>query len=171
MKDRLRLLFTGFVGQNYYFGFTQLSEVAVKALSPGINDPGIACLCIRYLTDLLVVLYGRKEKSVYRDKAGKVRLVVNRIGYGELLNRCITPIRQYGAKDISVARDLLWLLSVLGARDAPSPKYRHLLNDHANSIRQMVREKLIGETDKATINAVIEKMERIQDDYFFIKKV
>ncbi len=108
------------VRQNYYFGFTQLSEVAVKALSPGINDPGIACLCLRYLTDLFVVLYGRKERNIYRDKAGNVRLVVNRIGYGELLSRCITPIRQYGAKDISVARDLLWLLSVLGARDAPS---------------------------------------------------
>jgi uncharacterized membrane protein len=30
---------------NYVYGFTQLSKVAVKALSHGINDPGVARLC------------------------------------------------------------------------------------------------------------------------------
>ncbi len=53
--------------------------------------------------------------------------------------------------------------------EMPHPKYRQLLNDHAESILHMVKEKLVGETDKATINAVIEKMERIPNGYFNTK--
>jgi uncharacterized membrane protein len=79
------------VRRNYVYGFTQLSEVAVKALSPGINDPGIACLCIQYLSNMFLSLYNLNEQSVFVDKNGEVRLIVNRISFKDLLNMCITP--------------------------------------------------------------------------------
>lgn len=41
-----------FLSENYFYGFKQLSEVAVKALSPGINDPGTAVTVIDQLTVL-----------------------------------------------------------------------------------------------------------------------
>jgi uncharacterized membrane protein len=48
------------IDKNAYYGFLHLTEVAVKALSPGINDPGTAVLSINALTDLLAQIYKRK---------------------------------------------------------------------------------------------------------------
>jgi uncharacterized membrane protein len=159
------------VRRNYEYGFTQLSEVAVKALSPGVNDPGIACLCIQYLADLFVVLYEMDEKRVYTDGQGKVRLIVNKITFKDLLNLCITPIRQYGVKDISVARGLLGLIAVLGARDAAGRRYQKVLNDQAAAVLDGIKEKLAGETDKDAINAMVDKMHRVDNGYFLVQKV
>jgi uncharacterized membrane protein len=159
------------VRRNYEYGFTQLSEIAVKALSPGVNDPGIACLCIGYLTDLFVVLYEVNEKRVYRDDAGKVRLIINKITFKDLFNLCITPIRQYGTKDISVARGLLSLIAVIGSRDAREKKHRQVLNDQAESILAGIGKKLTGAPDKEAINTLVEKMHRVDSGYFSLQKV
>lgn len=159
------------VHRNYEYGFTQLSEVAVKALSPGVNDPGIACLCLQYLADLFVVLYEINEKRVYTDDEGKVRLIVNKITFKDLFNLCITPIRQYGVKDISVARGLLGLIAVVGARDAAGQRYRQVFNDQAAAVLAGVKEKLAGQTDNDAINAMVEKMHRVDGGYFYVEKV
>ncbi len=43
------------INTSYYYGFKQLMEIAVKALSPGVNDPGTAVLCLQALIDLLAL--------------------------------------------------------------------------------------------------------------------
>ncbi|MBD0258420.1 MAG: DUF2254 domain-containing protein [Cytophagales bacterium] len=159
------------VHRNYEYGFTQLSEVAVKALSPGVNDPGIACLCIQYLADLFVVLYDINEKRVFTDEEGTVRLVVNKITFKDLFNLCVTPIRQYGVKDISVARGLLGLMAVLGSRDAVEQRHQQVLNQQAAAVLAGIEDKLTGETDKDAINSMIEKMRRVDHGYFCIQTV
>jgi uncharacterized membrane protein len=118
-----------------------------------------------------VVLYEVNEKRAYRDDEGKVRLIVNKITFKDLLNLCITPIRQYGTKDISVARGLLSLIAVIGSRDAREKKYQQVLNDQAESILAGIGEKLTGAPDKEAINTLVEKMHRVDSGYFSLEKV
>jgi uncharacterized membrane protein len=159
------------VKRNYVYGFTQLSEVAVKALSPGINDPGIACLCIQYLSNMFLSLYNLNEQSAFVDKDGEVRLIVNRIPFKDLLNMCITPIRQYGSKDIKVVRALLGLIAVVAVRDKAEKKYRHVLNEQAKAILSGIKEHLSNINDADAINSMVEKMEHMVDGYFQIERL
>lgn len=53
IESSLEIYSGEFIEQNFNYGFQQLMEVAIKALSPGINDPGTALLCIDALTDCL----------------------------------------------------------------------------------------------------------------------
>jgi uncharacterized membrane protein len=156
---------------NYVYGFTQLSEVAVKALSPGINDPGIARLCLQYLTDMFVELYHLKERCVFTDHTGKVRLIVNKINFPQLLNICITPIRQYGKKDLMIVKSLLELLKILALQDMQEMRYQHELNEQAKAILELCHEQEFPATDKQIIDAVVEDMTAQTNMYFHLHKL
>ncbi|NJK85276.1 MAG: DUF2254 domain-containing protein [Bacteroidales bacterium] len=51
------------IEENYFYGFRQLREVAVKALSPGINDPGISVICLDYLSELFSIYIALEKKT------------------------------------------------------------------------------------------------------------
>lgn len=98
---------------NYLYGFKQITESAVKALSPGINDPGTAIKAIDYLTDLLIVRMRLTDEKIFHDKEDVLRLRLDEVSYPELLNQCLGPIRVYGRKDPVIVLRLLNLLKNL----------------------------------------------------------
>src|SRR5690606_31979271 len=49
---------------NFFYGFRQLTEIALKALSPGINDPGTAIISIRSLFELYAFRLSNSPKTV-----------------------------------------------------------------------------------------------------------
>jgi uncharacterized membrane protein len=90
------------------FGFQQLSDIAVKALSPGINDPTTATVCIDRLCDLLVHLANRgKPDEVRSGEDGSVRVVLQGPPFPRLVGIAFDQIRHYGAGDPVVAAHLL----------------------------------------------------------------
>jgi uncharacterized membrane protein len=94
------------------FGFQQLSDIAIKALSPGINDPTTAEMCIDRLGELFVRLANRgKPDEVRSSDDGSVRVVLQGPPFALLADQTLDPIRHYGAGDPNV---MAHLLSVLG---------------------------------------------------------
>lgn len=90
------------------FGFRELVDVAVKALSPGINDPHTACNCIDYLGSFLRRMADRDWPSAeYVDEEGTVRLRVPAADFGDYLDLAFTEIRRYGASDLAVSLRLI----------------------------------------------------------------
>jgi uncharacterized membrane protein len=97
--------------QDVAFGFRQLSDIAVKALSPGINDPTTAAHAIGYAADLLRDLHCRKVgPAVFDDERGTVRLVMPDRDYRYYLDLAIGQIRRYGGREPTVLVALLGLL-------------------------------------------------------------
>ncbi len=96
---------------NYYYGFNQLMEIAIKALSPGINDPGTAIISLRTLADLLV--YGLKNFSEtnFRDKSGSLRIITKERSFEKMFSDLIIPIWNYGKNDDSVQREMSHVLT------------------------------------------------------------
>jgi uncharacterized membrane protein len=93
------------------FGFQQLTDIAVKALSPGINDPTTAEICIDRLGELFVRLANRgKPDEVRSSEDGSVRVVLQGPPFAELVDRALDPIRHYGAGDPNVMAHLLGVL-------------------------------------------------------------
>ena len=77
------------------FGFRQLVDVAVRALSPGINDPTTAVQALDRIHQLLLVLAPRRIPSPVRtDDAGSVRLHLPRPGWDDYLDLAFDAIRR-----------------------------------------------------------------------------
>jgi uncharacterized membrane protein len=90
-----------------FYCFEILSEIAAKALSPGVNDPGTAKEVITNSTQILSNWIGEidlsnqnKFESIYANKSVVYHLVIS----------AFENIRIYGLKDVSVANNLLCAL-------------------------------------------------------------
>ena len=93
--------------QDPYFLFDQLLEVAVRALSPGINDPFTAISCIDRMAESVNLLARRRLPPAFlNDDDGALRLIVPRPEVGELVEHLFGELRAHGAGDPMVARHL-----------------------------------------------------------------
>ena len=64
------------VSHNYILGFKQLTEIAIKAMSPGINDPGTAITCIDYLSELFALRLKKKDFSFIKNHIFRATSIV-----------------------------------------------------------------------------------------------
>ncbi|NML18166.1 DUF2254 domain-containing protein [Azohydromonas caseinilytica] len=114
------------VHQDAAYGLQQIVDVALKALSPGINDPATALMCIDHLGALLLRLGGRRIPSPCRSDGGGLRVVARGPGFEDLAALALDPIAEHARGETAVLGKLLHTLSMLGAglRD---PRQLHAL--------------------------------------------
>ncbi|WP_417662413.1 DUF2254 domain-containing protein [Pseudomonas sp.] len=142
---------------HYLFGCKQISEIAVKALSPGINDPGTAIKSI----DMLSVLFSQRlnlptfDFSELEDEPP--RLFINELPLDQLLQQVLGPIRTYGAADPSVLVSLLQAFKNL-LHQNPKPEHKVQLLRHARSVIESADEHLTTPRDREEINDFIERI-------------
>ena len=81
--------------QDPVFAIDQLVEIAIRALSPAVNDTFTALTCIDWLSAGLSEISARVlEEGVYRGRSGHVRLIEFDPSYGRMVNRAFDKIRQ-----------------------------------------------------------------------------
>jgi len=98
-------------------------DIAIKALSPAINDPTTAVQALDQIEDLLIRL-GQRQLDIgnYRDAAGTLRLVVPFPTWDDFLRLGLDEIRHYGAGSVQVMRRMTALIQNL---QAILPPVRH----------------------------------------------
>jgi uncharacterized membrane protein len=102
---------------NPEYGFNQLAEVAIKALSPGINDPATAVLALHSLADLFSFRLYNHPPTVIRDDKECSRVYVPHSTFTELFEKCINPIWNYGKEDQYIQTALLDMMAQLKESD------------------------------------------------------
>lgn len=103
--------------QDVEFGLLQLTEIAVRALSAGVNDPFTAAECVDRLGDALGRLAGRAFPSPVRaGPDGRVRVVARRPGFPDLLDVALDPVRHHARGSPLVLGRLLDALAAVGER-------------------------------------------------------
>ncbi len=107
--------------QDPEYGILQLVEIALRALSPGINDAFTAMTCIDHLGGILSSIAGLPERSpIRRDDDGRVRLLLDPIDFAGVLEAAFNQIRQNAAGQASVSIRLLEALALIaGATREP----------------------------------------------------
>jgi uncharacterized membrane protein len=81
--------------QDVSFGIDQLVEIAIRALSPAVNDPFTAMTCIDWLGDnLCKIVADWHPTRVHRDKEGFIRVISADPAYDRLVQRAFEKIRQ-----------------------------------------------------------------------------
>jgi uncharacterized membrane protein len=117
------------IEQDPAFALRILVDIAIRALSPAVNDPTTAVQVLDYIEDLLLVI-GRRElggRGELRDRERRIRVVIPVRRWEEFLELAVTEIRVYGATSVQVARRLRALLE--GLRAAVRPEHRGAVDD------------------------------------------
>lgn len=124
------------VKQNYVYGFKQLTEIAVKALSPGINDPGTAIQAIDRLTDLFVVSLKLSGFPILTDKHEKLRFIYQPASLQDIFYFSFSSIKNYAGSDIVVTSKLLLMIKTLAQNDQEGKLTDLLINSISDAIEQ-----------------------------------
>lgn len=102
--------------QDLGFFVQQLVELALRALSPGINDPGTARACIDRLEEGLCRLSARKLPSACRyDDNGALRVVARPVTVAEMVTLAFTELSRYAHAGVAVRCRLLEALRNLAS--------------------------------------------------------
>jgi uncharacterized membrane protein len=171
-KDILSQIEDGFVfytgeniEDNYFYGLRQLSEVAIQALSTGINAPGTAIACLDFLSDLFSIRMKQNHTKIRTDKDGNTKIIVPEVYINELLEICISPIRVYGKKDVNLLLALFNFIKRLTYND-PEQKYQELLTHHVLAIYEDAFKGLENSMDKKSIKEKVRELKNLPSNYF-----
>jgi uncharacterized membrane protein len=137
--------------QDIEYAVNQLSEMAVRAMSPAINDPFTAMTCLDHIGDGLVRFIRQGEKgSHYYDQGGKLRLVLEPVTFGELLSAAFDMLRHASCDNASVLNHMLAVIDAIG-QEAQGPEARRLLLRHASLIQAESETGDLIEQDRQAI--------------------
>jgi uncharacterized membrane protein len=127
-KDLLACLSFGrqrTVHQDAPFGLQQIVDIALKALSPGINDPSTAITCIDQLGGLMVSVALRAIPGPYRSSKGVLRVIADGPDFASMLALSFDAITDHAGDHVQVYASLLTTLGRIGAAtDDPSRRRR-----------------------------------------------
>ncbi len=149
LRRCIRLAPLGTFEQDPRFPIRLLVDVAIRALSPGINDPTTAVQALDQIEDLLRLLAHRRlDTGIVRDPYGIVRVVFLARAWEDFLQLAFDEIRQYGAGSIQVQRRLR--AALMGLRAAvPEGDRRAAVSNYLRHLDQGIRRSAFDAQDRA----------------------
>lgn len=145
-------------GQDIEFAVNQLVEIAIRALSPGVNDPFTAITCVDHLGSALSLLAERDMLSPYRyDTQDQLRVMTPVFTFPDVTDAAFNQIRQYGRSSTAVTIRLLETIAEV-AVSAHRPEDRAALLRHA---RMIARGAAGGLPEKEDCQEVQERFQSV----------
>jgi uncharacterized membrane protein len=139
--------------QDIAYGIRQLVDVALKAISPAVNDPSTAATCIDRLGSLLAELARRRTgPRVIRD-GGVTLVVAPQPSFADLVDLAFNQLRQYGRGDLAVSIRLVHAIG-RAARACPDEASRQRLHHHAELVRAGLSEHFLPD-DRQRFDAIL----------------
>ncbi len=139
--------------QDIEFTFHQLVEIAVRALSPGINDPFTAIVCVDRLGSGLCRLARRHMPSTHRfDHRGQLRMVARGSSFSGIVDTAFNQIRQSTRSNPAVAIRMLDAITQIAGHVQRAPD-AVCLQRHAGMIVKGAREAVPEPNDLLAVEA------------------
>ncbi len=137
--------------QDVEFSIDQLVEIAVRALSPGINDPFTAIRCIDQLNAALSHFAKQEIPSPYRyDDHSQLRIIAEPIAFADIADAAFNQIRQYGQSSVAVTMRLLEAITVI-ASFAHRASDLAALQRHAEMIERGAQAGIAEQLDRDAV--------------------
>ncbi|AWK74922.1 hypothetical protein CBI38_28520 [Rhodococcus oxybenzonivorans] len=142
--------------QDIGYGLRQLVDVAIRALSPGINDPTTAIHALSSCSSLLCELSGYQLGPVtLDDDAGITRVRLQRPTWPELLDLVCSQPRRYGAQDPVVLGRLLSLLRDVAWR-TEDPHHTRAITDQLGRLERTASEQNFDAAERGELDTLAE---------------
>jgi uncharacterized membrane protein len=145
------------VHQDAAFGIRQIVDIALKALSPGINDTTTAVICIDALTAILVRAAPRRLEAGEGPNRAEPHVIVPGATFAELLGESFDQIRQNADENVAVLTHLLKALETIGGQTTNAARRCELM-EHAVLVMEVSERSVPAERDRATVRAAMERL-------------
>lgn len=137
--------------QDIEFAVNQLVEIAVRALSPGLNDPFTAIACVDCLGSALCRLVQRDTPSPYLyGEQNQLRVIAPTVAFPAITDAAFNQIRQYGRTSVAVTIRLLETIAVI-AGFADRAEDRAALLRQAEMLARGARDTLTEVEDRQAV--------------------
>jgi len=144
--------------QDIELSIHQMVEIAVRALSPGVNDPYTAISCIDNLTSTLCYLSTKKFPPSYRfDDEENLRVITNAYDFELVTDVAFNQIRLYSAGNTAVVLKLMDGL-VLIYKMVKNQKYKDAAKKHARKVLNVGQQCI---SDQEDLEILTEKSKEI----------
>ncbi len=128
--------------QDIEFGILQIVDIALRAISPAVNDPSTAINCVDQLSRILIRFASREEPASLRyDPPGLLRVSIPWPGFDRLVDTAFDQIRLYAKADVAVSLRVLRALGDI-ARAIPDSGAQRRLAERARRIVDGCAERL-----------------------------
>ncbi len=146
-----------FVEDNYALAFKQITEIGIKAMSPGINDPGTAISTIDYLTELFAMRLKKNDQTIITSSDESL-IAVTTTNFKELLYQVMVSYRTYCKHDLSCIQKLLIMFKYLLLQEAHLPEYHEALLDEAKLLYEDAQKSIHNTTDLKRIDLLFQDL-------------
>ncbi len=140
------------VDQDAAYGIRQLVDVALKGLSPGINDTTTAIMCVDYLTAILARLAHRQLEAPGRGEAGELQVIVRRPTYADFVAEAFDQIRQNADGNVAVMGRLIHSLETL-SRTTSGTERRRVLFLQVEAVSEMIQRTVRSPRERAALES------------------
>ena len=128
--------------QDVEFGVLQIVDIALKAISPAVNDPTTAITCVDQLSRILILFAQREPpECVLYDPPGVARARIPWLDFDGMLTSAFEQIRLYAKSDMAVSLRLLRALADIAAATGDA-EYRRAMLELGKRIVEGCAEKL-----------------------------
>lgn len=137
-------------------GFELLTEIAGRALSPSLNDPQTAIICVNYLKALLVHAGGISAKDYPQGRSKSGRVLYRSVTFHDMLKRSVRPIVREGAGSAEVIfaiADAMWEIATQATVDNLDS-----LPDELTQIEAFGEKQLLLDRDKKQLRSMISRV-------------
>ncbi|HSQ36022.1 MAG TPA: DUF2254 domain-containing protein, partial [Candidatus Binatia bacterium] len=136
------------VEQDAAFGIRQIVDVALKALSPGINDTTTAVMCVDYLSAILARLASRNIPSSRRYEEGELRVIAIGQTFASLVAESFDQIRGSAMGNVAILLRMLGALQTIAGLTA-RPSRRRALREQVQWIAELAERTIESPHDRA----------------------
>lgn len=133
--------------QDVAFGIRQIVDMALRALSPSINDTTTAVMCVDYLTAILARLVSRNIPSSHRYEEGKLRVITIGLTFAGLVAESFDQIRGSAKGNVAVMLRMLGGLQTIASLTA-SPNRRRALCEQMEWIAELAERTIESPHDR-----------------------
>ncbi|MGB5964980.1 MAG: DUF2254 domain-containing protein [Sulfurimonadaceae bacterium] len=138
------------VEQDPAFGIRQIVDIAIKALSPGVNDTSTAVMCVDYLTSIMARLAGRQFPPSHRYEGETLRVVAIVPSFEGLLAEAFDQIRGSAEVNVAILARMLGALDTIGSLTI-RPSHLRALNEQLQYIDELVGRCIEASHDRARL--------------------
>ena len=136
------------VEQDAGFGIRQLVDMALRSLSPGINDTTTAVMCVDYLTAILSRLATRDIPSSHRYEDGELRVLAIGPTFASLVGESFDQIRGSSQGNLSIMLRMLGSIHTIGTLTDKTKRCR-ILGEHVDCIAEVGSQSIPSRYDRA----------------------
>jgi uncharacterized membrane protein len=145
------------IEQDAGFGLQQIVDIALKALSPGINDQTTAIMCIDHLTGILVRLARRRIETPYRRDGGSLRVIAIGPSFASLVTLVYRELRNAADRKRAILARLVWSIERVAADTADAGR-RRVLAVQAEAIVPCAQEAIATPHEREVLLARLTRL-------------